>query len=233
MPTKTTTASTKTIKKESTTMTTKKTAAAKTATTKKESTMTKTATKTDDKPMTKEEKRAAAEARRRAEIDELKAKYDAPAFEDPINFHNILKADFTGKPAAGLWVKPIEVEYLCWVANERGWTNNAFATATQIHTCHGTIPEGEEGIRLYNPNSAPNVYYNYDQVVWENGEGPVYDDEIRKESARDWRERRKASKAKERLLPLPNGVMMKVNLNSKRSLKEYNDACEALKAIVA
>ena len=177
-------------------MTTKKNAATTTAT-KKETTMTtptKETTMTETpKKMTKEEKKAAAIAARQKEIDDLKAKYDAPAFDNPINVRSVLRAiyisDTTGKekaPAA-IFISDLDKEFLCWYSNERGWTNNGFMTENQVAECHGTIPEGVEGVILHGPTGVPTTYYNVDDIEWEKGE-PVFDDE----SEAGYKERSKA-----------------------------------------
>lgn len=200
----------------------------KTAITKKENTtMT-----TDAKKLTKEEKKAAALAATRAEIDELKAKYDSPAFEDPINVHNILKAEALGKPPVRLFVSDLDLELLVWKANELGWTSNGFMTKNQVAVCHGTIPEGAKSIVLHAPSGFPATYYNVDEIEWENGE-PTYDDEIRKEQGRTRRAARAKKRANIQQLGLPNGTLVPVDINDKRAMKAYLDSCAAVSAAMS
>lgn len=214
-----------TTKKSTTAKTT--TTTAKTATAKKGTAMT-----TDAKKLTKEEKKAAALAATRAEIDELKKKYDAPAFENPVNVHNILKAEALGKEPVGLFVSDLDLELLVWKANELGWTTNGFMTKNQVAVCHGTIPEDAKSIVLHAPSGFPATYYNVDEIEWENGE-PTYDDGIRKEQGRIRRAARAKKRANVQKLGLPNGTLMPVDINDKRAMKAYLDACAAISAAMS
>lgn len=205
-------------------MTTKKTAAAKT-TTKKETTM-------PEKKLTKEEKKAAALAQTQAIIDELKKKYDEPAFTDPINVHNILKAEALGKEPVGLYVSDLDKELLVWKGTDLGWTTNGFMTKNQVAVCHGTIPEDAPSIVLHSPTGFPATYYNVDDIEWENGE-PVYDDDIRKEQGRERRAKTAAKRASVQKLGLPNGMTMDVNINDKKAMAAYLAACNAITAAMS
>ena len=136
---------TKTARTASTT--TAKTARKSTTANAKETTMTTTPKPAPTKLSGKEQ--------RAAELAELKAKYDAPAFTDPVNAHNILKAIYeaeqTGEEVApkGIYAAPDELEYLCWIAREYGWTNNAFVSKSQVPALHGVVKEGARSVKLF------------------------------------------------------------------------------------
>ena len=204
------------------------------ATTKKETTMT-----TPTKETTMTETKLTGKEKRAAELAALKEKYDAPAFDIVINFHNVLKAEYEtevkGEPVAprGIYATDDEIEYLCWFAREMGWTNNAFCSKSQVPVLHGKVKDGAVGVRLFPKAGGPGTYYNYDDIEWENGEGPVYDPELARDQHRGYLDARKARRANVQMLPLPNGCLMPVDINDKRALKNYQAAVDSLKALVA
>lgn len=203
----------KTTTKKGTTMTTKKNAQAT----------------TNETPLTGKEKRA-------ADLAALKAKYDAPAFETVINIHNVLKAQYEaehmGKDSAPkpLYATDDEIEYLCWFANEQGWTNNAFVSKSQLPAVHGTPREGAVSVKLFGPMGRPGTYFNYDDIEWEYEEGPVYDPEVAAATKKAFGEKRKANRANVQQLGLPNGTVMMVDINNKRAMANYLAACNAINA---
>lgn len=137
--------------------------------------------------------REAKQAERRKEIDDLKAKWGEPAFNEPVSLYLSLKGESTGKePKYTIYLADDEKVYLSFYAREMGWENPFFMTGTQVYVLHGVLKDDAHGVKVYSPRNTPATYYNFDDVVWEEGE-PRYDAERDAERTATFRNRRKSA----------------------------------------
>lgn len=101
---------------------------------------------------------------------------DEPAFEQATSLYKRLKAEATGKKQGALNQDQTQIDDLCIVARDLGWTNPEFVTEAQAGELGGTIKDGVyRHMMWFTIGTAIRRYYvvNVDDIEWPNGEIPT------------------------------------------------------------